>query len=226
MRSPFDAQSAPLLGRFDIVETRIVLAGRVLEFLRPRSADDLLDEEEFERDERIPYWAEIWPSARVLADRLVQQPGTGRRCLELGCGVGTVCLAALLAGFETLGTDYYPDALAFTRLNAARNGLPEPGTRMVDWRDYPADIQGFDVVAAADVLYEKPYAALVAAAMARSLARGGLGIVADPGRPRAQAFPDDVGATVSGAINLHVVFDEGQSPVTVDIYEVRRAAGV
>ena len=78
MRSPHDAQSAPLLGRFDIVETRIVLAGRVLEFLRPRSADDLLDEEEFERDERIPYWAEIWPSARVLAERTVREPGSGQ----------------------------------------------------------------------------------------------------------------------------------------------------
>ena len=192
MRSPHDALSAPLLDRFDIVETRIVLAGLRLEFLRPCNADDLLDEEEFERDERIPYWAEIWPSARVLADRLVQLPGSGRHCLELGCGVGTVCLAALLAGFETLGTDYYADALAFTRLNAARNDLPEPGTRLVDWRAYPADLTGFEVVAAADVLYEKPYAELVAAAMARSLAPGGLGLVADPGRPRGSVLSRSV----------------------------------
>jgi predicted nicotinamide N-methyase len=98
---------------------------------------------------------------------------------------------------------------------------------MVDWREYPADIEGFDVVAAADVLYEKPYAALVAAAMARSLAPGGWGIVADPGRPRAQAFPEECrrrGLEVSSI--SHVVFDEGQSPVTIDLYEVRRAAGV
>ena len=226
MRSPHDAHCATLLGRFDIVETRIVLAGRALEFLRPRSADDLLDEEEFERDERIPYWAEIWPSARVLADRLVREPGAGRRCLELGCGVGAVCLAALLAGFETLGTDYYADALAFTRLNAARNDLPQPGTRLVDWRAYPADLQGFDLVAAADVLYEKPYAGLVAAAMARSLAPGGLGLVADPGRPRAQAFPDECrrhGLEVPSISRL--LFDEGPTPVTVDVYEVRRALG-
>jgi ETFB lysine methyltransferase len=226
MRSPHDAESAPLLGRFDIVETRITLAGRALEFLRPRSADDLLNEEEFERDERIPYWAEIWPSARVLADQLVRHSGAGRRCLELGCGVGTVCLAALVAGFQTLGTDYYADALAFTRLNAARNSLPEPGARLVDWRDYPADLVGFDVVAAADVLYEKPYAGLVAAAMARSLAPGGLGLVADPGRPRAKAFPDECRRQGLEVPSIsHVVFDEGPTPVTIDLYEVRCAGG-
>ena len=124
-----------------------------------------------------------------------------------------------------MGTDYYDDALAFIRLNAARNELPVPATRMVDWRDYPADLVGFDVVAAADVLYEKPYAELVASAMARSLAPGGLGLVADPGRPRAQAFPEACrrhGLEVPSV--GHVVFGEGAAPVTVDLYEVRHAS--
>jgi predicted nicotinamide N-methyase len=110
-------------------------------------------------------------------------------------------------------------------LNAARNDLPAPQTRMVDWRAYPADLLGFDVVIAADVLYEKPYAGLVAAAMAQSLARGGWGLVADPGRPRAQAFPGECrrhGLEVTSI--SRVVFAEAQAPVTIDLYEVRWAS--
>jgi hypothetical protein len=59
--------------------------------------------------------------------------------------------------------------------------------------------------------------------MAHSLAPGGWGLVADPGRPRAQAFPDACrrhGLEVPAV--SRVLFDEAATPVTVDLYEVRR----
>lgn len=217
-----EQEAAALLARFDIIETRVELADRTLSLLRPRSADDLLDEEEFERDERIPYWAEIWPSSQVLARRLAKEAGCGRRLLELGCGAGLCCAAALVAGFDVVGTDYYTDALSFVQLNAARNGLPEPQTRLVDWRAYPDDLTGFEVVAAADVLYEKPYAAMVAAAFARSLAPGGLGLMADPGRQRAIDFPeecDKLGLDIRSTD--HIPFKSPEHSVTIDLYEIR-----
>ena len=40
--------------------------------LKPRTADDLISEDEYAVDERLPYWAELWPSGRVLADRLAR----------------------------------------------------------------------------------------------------------------------------------------------------------
>src|SRR5438552_194806 len=101
--------------RFDVTTSEITLAGRTLELLKPRNADDLLDEEEFEHDDRIPYWAELWPIARLLAERLAFADGRGRKLLELGCGVGLCALAAARAGFEVLASDYYPDALDFVR---------------------------------------------------------------------------------------------------------------
>ena len=82
---------------------------------RPASVDDLISEEDFAVDERIPYWADCWPSARVLAEHIAGSCGGGRRMLELGCGVGLVSLAAAAAGFDVLATDYYADALEFTR---------------------------------------------------------------------------------------------------------------
>ena len=55
--------------RFAVVETRVDVAGRRFDLLHPRSADELISEDEFDVDERLPYWADIWPSARVLAER-------------------------------------------------------------------------------------------------------------------------------------------------------------
>ncbi|HEY5312744.1 MAG TPA: methyltransferase domain-containing protein [Pirellulales bacterium] len=216
-------REAELRTRFDVVETALTLAGRELRMLHPRSADDLLDEEAFDRDGRIPYWADIWPSSRLLAERLVSQAGRGRRLLELGCGAGFCALAAALAGFETLATDYYAEALEFVEVNAARNGLPSLATRLVDWREFPSDLAGFDWVVAADVLYERPYADLVAAAVSHSLAPAGRALVADPGRAGAAALPDACrqhGLELVG--RQQTLFVEGERRATIDFYELRR----
>ena len=55
---------------------------------RRATRDALLDEEAFEHEEFLPYWAELWPSAIALARVLARRPLTGRRVLELGCGLG------------------------------------------------------------------------------------------------------------------------------------------
>jgi predicted nicotinamide N-methyase len=59
---------------------------------------------------------------------------------------------------------------------------------MVDWRDLPTDLGLFDVVVAADVLYERPYGTLVAAAIAATLSRDGVAWITDPGRSGLDAF--------------------------------------
>lgn len=179
---------AELERRFVVERERVTLGAREAELLKPRSAEDLISEEDFERDERLPYWAELWPSARVLAARMLEEAGDGRRLLELGCGVGLVAIAAMRAGFDVLASDYYADALQFTRANAWRALGREPRTRLVDWRDLPSDLGRFDLVVAADVLYERPYAQIVSRVIAQTLAPGGRAIIADPGRVAAEAF--------------------------------------
>jgi predicted nicotinamide N-methyase len=180
--------------RFDVVEQRLAIAGRTFDLLHPRSADDLINDDDFNRDERLPYWAEFWPSAYVLAQRVASEPaqmdGHRKRLLELGCGSGLVTVSALAAGFTVTAIDYYPEALDFVRLNAMRNRLPEPRSLVVDWRQYPDNLADFDVVVAADVLYERDYCQLIAAAFKQSLRPGELGILTDPQRTRAEPFPD------------------------------------
>jgi predicted nicotinamide N-methyase len=177
-----------LLRRFRVVDTHVEIGGRDLSLLHPASAEELIDEQDFERDERLPYWAELWPSARILADQVAAMRANGRRLIELGCGAGLVSSSAAWSGFEVTATDYYEDATRFARLNAWRNARVEIGTMMVDWRSMPDELGKFDVVRASDVLYERPYGELVADAIARVLASDGMAVVADPGRVGREPF--------------------------------------
>src|SRR3954452_5683468 len=106
----------------DLVEETVVLAGRELAILRPRSSDALIDEHAFEHEEYLPYWAELWPSALALADALGTAGGDGRRVLELGCGLGVPSLVAALRGADVLATDWSPAAVEVLRENARRAG--------------------------------------------------------------------------------------------------------
>ena len=174
---------ASLRRRFRVIDTPVALGGATVTLAHPANTDELISEEDYLRDERLPYWAEPWPSSFALARHLVSSEsllggGANRRLLELGCGAGLVAAAATLAGFDVTASDYYEDALLFARANVERNGGRRVRTRMVDWREFPEDLGTFDRVIASDVLYEMTYAPLVARAIALSLGRDGVAGIA------------------------------------------------
>src|SRR5690349_1840586 len=105
-------RGVPRLRRFDTVDEELLVAGRRLRLVRPRSADDLLDEAVEADVAEAPYWAWLWPSARVLAEELLARDLAGVRAVELGCGLGLGAVAAALAGAEVVATDHDADALA------------------------------------------------------------------------------------------------------------------
>jgi predicted nicotinamide N-methyase len=113
--------------------------------------------------------------------------GAGFRVLELGCGVALPSLALASLGADVLATDWYDDALLFARANAERNGLPPLRTEALDWRQ-PRGGWGYDVVIAADVLYEQRNGPVLAALLPRVTAPGGTVLIADPGRVYAGDF--------------------------------------
>lgn len=121
-----------------------------LSLLRPVAPDALLDEEAFVADEFLPYWAELWPAATALADALPDVRGL--RVVELGCGLGLPSLVAAANGAHVTATDWAPDAIELLGDNAERNGLAVRA-EVRDWREpWP---ERFDLVLAADVLYER-----------------------------------------------------------------------
>ena len=187
-KSEGDALVQAVTRRFRTSVEDAVVDKHVYSILKPANSDDLIREEDFVKDERLPYWADVWPSSIILAGKLLELKGGGRSALELGCGVGLSTLAATTAGFDVLSTDYYEDALDVTRANVFRNLGSRARTRLVDWRHIPKDLGTFDLVFASDVLYEKEYALLLPIILCSVLASGGCALIADPGRIAAPMF--------------------------------------
>jgi predicted nicotinamide N-methyase len=141
----------------DVVEEIVDLAGGSVSVRHPRDGLDLLDEEAFDRDQFLPYWADLWPSAVALADVVARRPPTGRRVLELGCGIGLPGIVAARGGAaDVLLADWSVDAIAFAADNAERSGV-QVRTVVASWEapDQLSVEGGWDLVLASDVLYEE-----------------------------------------------------------------------
>jgi predicted nicotinamide N-methyase len=219
-----DALVVALTRRFRTSIEDATVDAHTFSILKPANSDDLIREEDFVRDERLPYWADVWPSSIVLAEKLLELDGAARTAIELGCGVGLSTLAATTAGFDVLATDYYEDALDVTRANVFRNLGTVARTRLVDWRHLPDDLGTFDLLFASDVLYEKEYAELLPVILRRLLTPGGVALIADPGRVAAPIFVE------ACAANQLVIqeketrpFEAGEIKQRIDIYRVARA---
>jgi len=191
--------------------------------LKPANSDDLIREEDFVKDERLPYWADVWPSSIILAGKLLELDGHGKTALELGCGVGLSTLAATSAGYDVLATDYYEDALDVTRANVFRNLGTIARTRLVDWRHLPLDLGTFDLIFASDVLYENEYAKLLPILFRGLLSAEGIALIADPGRVAAPVFVD---ACAEHRLVIRRKetrpFESGEIKQKIDIYEIGR----
>lgn len=184
-------QGADYLYRYDTKDVTLAIQQRSVHLTKIADLDVLLEEIDtvtFAEDERLPYWAELWPSSVALARYTAQCLDVhGRQVLELGCGLGLVGVVAALQGARVLCTDYEPDALAFARHNARCNASRGIRFRLVDWRR-PALRRRYDYILASDVIYEARNFGPLVALLQRFLARGGAAVFAEPGRPHAVPF--------------------------------------
>jgi predicted nicotinamide N-methyase len=176
---------------YDIVLQNVVCGGLTVELLRVADVDTLLDrlpKIQFRPDERLPYWADLWPSSLALAKYLWQAVDLqGVEVLELGCGLGLAGIAANRKGGMVTFTDYEADALAFTRYNAYRNGCQQAVVRHLDWHA-PTLTQTYALIIAADVLYERANFHPLVQLLQTALQPGGQFILAEPNRPIARDF--------------------------------------
>ena len=122
--------------------------------------DDLIkkgEEHEDFKDERIPYWAELWASAIAMSEYLVENAliTEGVTVTEMGCGLGLPSIVAGKLGAEVTMTDYLDDALDFAKLNWNNNFTNKKATfSRLDWRNPDVSLAA-DLLLASDVAYEK-----------------------------------------------------------------------
>ena len=196
--------------RFDLVDEEIDLgSGLRVRISRPREPERLLDEDVAVGASEAPYWAELWPSARALAAHLAALDLHGVRTVELGCGLALPSVAAALRGADVLAVDHDADAVKIARTNGRRTGRRVRGL-VADLRDAPDELREagpFDLVLAADVLYDDALAAALARLIPELTAPSGRALVAFPWRGQA----DELARALEQA-GMHVRLGELEAP--------------
>ena len=170
----------------ELLSQAIELPRGDLRILQPREAAELPDSGPVEWAPVAPYWAVLWRSGVALATEVDGPAVRGLRVTELGCGLALPSIAAARAGGSVLATDESAEALALAERNALANGV-RIETARVDWTDARELIERapFDLVLAADVLYERAAVGVLLSLLPRL---GPEALIADPGRPAAEAF--------------------------------------
>jgi predicted nicotinamide N-methyase len=161
---------------------------------RPTASDQLLDhpyvQAAFARDEYMPYWADLWPAARMLAKVVAQESWPkGLEVLEVGCGLGLPGIVALARGHRVTFSDYDATALRMAASNARLNGLENFQILHMDWRRPPADLRA-PVILAADLVYEIRNVESLVGFIRQVLLPDGFCLLTDQDRIPAHLLPD------------------------------------
>lgn len=197
----------------------LTIAGHTLTLFRPVEPDTLLDdpfvEEAFHADEYLPYWAELWPSAQMLAEAILKEPRPfppGTQAIEIGCGLGLVGAAAAAAGLNITLTDYDLTALEFAKKNAETNAAPGtfPKVEPLDWRAPPD--KKYPLILGADLLYEERTIEPLIGLIRACLAPEGEAWISDPDRKNGKKFGERVHelGMVREAVAVHAFETDGR----------------
>ena len=187
-----------LAGRYQLGNERHNLCGRQISVACVEDAEALFsrlvvaDPDSLDvQDERLPYWACLWPAGLALARLLVSGDHLrpGERVLELGCGLGLVSAAACLKRTQVTATDHQPDALKFTRINCLQIAGVEPDVLLLDWRDPPGD-RRYAALLGADLVYETRFYEPLIACFDTLLEPEGRVLFCEPNREMSRVFFD------------------------------------
>jgi predicted nicotinamide N-methyase len=128
-----------------------------------------------------PFWAFAWAGGQALARYILDNPAivAGKYVLDFASGSGLVAIAAAKSGARTVEASDIDDfAVAAIEINAEANRAKMRAIRA----DLVGRDEGWDVVLAADVCYERETAARVFDWLASLAARGTEVRIGDPGR--------------------------------------------
>lgn len=180
--------SAPILDRpaFILAHTRLATPPLAPE-IALRLADEATDLWQKTEDDlgRIglppPFWAFAWAGGQGLARYVLdhRELVAGRRVLDFASGSGLVAIAAAISDAATVEASEIDEfALAAIALNAGQNGV----SLNVRAADLIGVDEGWDVVLAGDVSYQKDMAESVTRWLADLAQRGANVLIGDPWR--------------------------------------------
>jgi predicted nicotinamide N-methyase len=179
----------------ETVQETVIIDNFRFRINRPAESDKLFDHpwvrSAFAADEFIPYWATLWPAARMLAKVVVRELWDAYpqpiEVLEIGCGLGLAGIACLARGLSVVFSDVDETTLTFAAANAGLNGYTKFRTFPLDFR-CPPDDRKYPVVIGSDLMYEERLVNSLVKLLRAVLTPGGVCLITDPDRTAARVF--------------------------------------
>ncbi len=138
----------------------------------------------------LPFWTRLWPAALLLS-RFVAglSARPGQVMLELGAGLGLVGLTAAAHGHRVIISDIDVRALELARASARHNSLDQVSFVAFDWQR-PCLAHTFEVIVAAEILYQPAQYPILADLLRTHLAPEGHLYLSHTERPYTIGFFD------------------------------------
>jgi predicted nicotinamide N-methyase len=173
-------------------------------------------------DERIPYWAELWPSAIALSKHIIKTKAItlNSRALELGCGLGLPGIIASKLGAKVIFSDYLNEALAFAKYNCELNNINNAAFELLDWRK-TEELNKYPIILASDLAYEKRSFEHLAAACKDLLEQNGVMYLSEPKREYAIPFFDLLKESGFSLASFHYEIALNNINTKVNVYEIK-----
>ncbi len=221
--TPFDAIGG-------LIREQVIVDDRTFTIIRPGASDQLLDhpsvQTAFASDEYMPYWADLWPAARMLAKTIVKEKWPpGLRVLEIGCGLGLPGVVALTMGARVTFSDYDATALRFAADNAETNGFDNFEKMQMDWRYPPSDVK-FPMILASDLIYEMRNVVPLVTLIKEMLEPAGECLLTDQDRVPSHVLQDTL-TSEAMPFTTHIMRagEPGGRRVKGTLYRIRRQVG-
>ena len=130
----------------------------------------------------------VWPAARILADRVQTINLTGKRVLEIGCGIALSSIVLHRKGVNITASDYHPLTKEFLDRNILLNGLKPIKYLTGNWEAENPLMGKFDFIMGSDILYQPAHVDDVSRFIDRHSSEDVKVLIVDPGRENRAKF--------------------------------------
>jgi len=130
----------------------------------------------------------VWPAAKVLADLVQAINFTGKRVLEIGCGIALSSIVLHRQGVDITASDYHPLTREFLDRNILRNGLTPIKYLTGNWESSNPLMGEFDFIIGSDILYQPAHVDDVSGFIDLHSSDDVKVLIVDPGRENRAKF--------------------------------------
>ncbi len=139
-----------------------------------------------------PLFGMVWASSEILAHMMAKCDITGKRFLEVGCGMALVSHLLNHRGADITAIDIHPVTKDLIDINAELNQQKPIPFMSASWGDDTSELGEFDVIVGSDILYEPKHIKTLATFVDQHAKATSEVIIVEPDRGQGAGFHEEM----------------------------------